>query len=80
MKNSPVNTLELFTFAFAGMPEFEAIDLAYYFHTIMDWSSAKGVMMVDWVATARNWMRRDHGNGKLKLKNQGAAMPSYLNW
>lgn len=46
-------------------PEFNGIDIVYYFHAVADWSSQKGKKMKDWIATARNFIRSDMEKGKL---------------
>lgn len=45
--------------------EFQGIDILYYFHAVADWSAQKGKKMRDWIATARNFIRRDMENGKV---------------
>ena len=43
-------------------PEFEKVDLIYYFHTVADWSETKqGVKRTrtGWIATVRNFIRGD---------------------
>lgn len=56
-------------------PEFAGVDLVYYFHAVKDWSAQKGKKMKDWIATARNFMRRDMENKKLHRLNTGGALP-----
>lgn len=41
------------------------VNLDYYYHCVMDWSSSKGQMRADWIATARTFMRRDVQDKKL---------------
>lgn len=65
MKNSGV-TLEMVSEAFKEAPELCDADVKYYYDTAMDWS-ANGNMRKDWVATLRNFARRDIRDGKLKL-------------
>lgn len=55
-------------------PEFADVDIAYYFHAVKDWSAQKGKKMKDWIATARNFMRRDMENKKLHRVNSGGAL------
>lgn len=52
-------------------PEFEKVDLVYYFHTVADWSETKqGVKRTrtGWIATVRNFIRGDIEKKKLHLK------------
>ena len=51
-------------------PEFEQIDILYYYHSIADWSASKGRMQKDWIAQTRNFIRGDKEKGKLHLKPQ----------
>lgn len=65
------------------LPEFENIDLAYYYHAIADWSASGGKKKHDWIATTRNWMRADKEKGKLHTLNvisatESADMVQYL--
>lgn len=49
----------------------QAIDLNYYYNSVADWSAANGKMKKDWIATARNFIRKDVEIGKLhKKKNE----------
>ena len=43
------------------------VDVRYYFDAIADWSSGGLNRKADWIATARNWMRRDKQDGKLVM-------------
>ena len=65
--NSKFAKFEDFSAQFIA-PEYEQIDLYYYWQVIMDWSNAGAKKKRDWIATARNWMRSDKDNGKLHLK------------
>lgn len=47
-------------------PEFADVDIVAYYHKVADWSSAGLQKKADWIATARNWMRRDREAGKLQ--------------
>jgi hypothetical protein len=70
-RNSKVNDFNFFKNRFAG-PEFEQVDLNYYFQSVSDWSDKKNQKstVMGWLATARTWMRRDNVDGKLmKLKS-----------
>ena len=49
-------------------PEFEQIDILYYYHSVADWSASKGRMQKDWIAQTRNFIRGDKEKGKLHLK------------
>jgi len=49
-------------------PEFEQIDILYYYHAVADWSASKGRMQKDWIAQTRNFIRGDKEKGKLHLK------------
>ena len=56
-------------------PEFDGVDLVYYFHAVSDWSSRNGKKQKDWIATARNFMRNDKRDGKLvKVSTDGGAL------
>ena len=55
-------------------PEFKNVDIEYYFHAVKDWSAQKGKKMKDWIATARNFMRRDMENKKLHTLNPGGVL------
>lgn len=46
-------------------PEFNEVDIVYYYHAVADWSAQKGKKMKDWIATARNFIRSDIERGKL---------------
>lgn len=57
-------------------PEFERVDLVYYFHTVADWSEIKqGVKRTrtGWIATVRNFIRGDVEKKKLHLKPEYQA-------
>lgn len=47
--------------------EFENVDIAYYYEAVKDWSAQRGKKMKDWIATARNFMRRDLEERKLHI-------------
>lgn len=55
-------------------PEFEGVDLVYYFHAVGDWSAQKGKKMRDWIATARNFIRGDMERGKLHRTDGGSGL------
>ena len=54
-------------------PEFEQIDILYYYHSVADWSASKGRMQKDWIAQTRNFIRGDKEKGKLHLKPEYKA-------
>lgn len=62
-------------------PEFKTIDLVYYFHTVSDWSDQSGTKRNKrgWIATVRNFIRRDIEKGKLKLKPEHQTKQQQLN-
>ena len=51
-------------------PEYEDIDLVYYFHAVCDWSSSANKKRTEsgWIATVRNFIRGDMERGKLHKK------------
>ena len=51
-------------------PEYEKIDIYYYYTAVADWSASNGRMQKDWIAQTRNFMRRDKNKGGLHLKPQ----------
>ena len=55
---------EKFSAEFTG-PDYQGIDIVYYYHAVADWSAQKGKKMKDWIATARNFIRSDMEKGKL---------------
>lgn len=64
--NSRFNRYEAFAECFK-QPEFENVDISYYYNAVADWSAAHGKRAKDWIATARGFMRRDKENNKLHL-------------
>lgn len=40
-------------------PDFANVDIMYYFECVKDWSASGGNKKRDWIATARNFMRKD---------------------
>lgn len=56
-------------------PEFANVDIVYYYHAVKDWSAQRGKKMKDWIATARNFMRRDKENKKLHCLDSGVELP-----
>ena len=76
-----VNNYSEFEKLFAT-PEFEKVDLIYYFHTVADWSETKqGVKRTrtGWIATVRNFIRGDIEKKKLHLKPEYQAPQKQLN-
>lgn len=55
--------------------EFKEIDLVYYFHAVADWSDSSNKKRTarGWLATIRNFMRKDKELGKLHRINDNAA-------
>lgn len=68
--NSKFNELSIFMEEFKG-PEFEGIDIVYYYHAVADWSAQKGKKMRDWIATTRNFIRSDMERKKLHKLSTG---------
>jgi len=70
-RNSAVSRIEIFKGRFKE-DFYQQIDLSYYFNAIQDWSDTKNMKRTGagWVATARQWMRRDKEKGELKLINR----------
>lgn len=66
--NSRFSKFEDFEKCFKG-PEYEKIDLLYYYHSVADWSASKGRMQKDWIAQTRNFIRGDIEKNKLHLKS-----------
>lgn len=60
-------------------PEFEKIDMVYYFNALADWSASKGRMQKDWIAQARNFIRGDERKGQLRLRPQYKTTSSGFN-
>lgn len=48
-------------------PEYDAVDLAYYYKAVLNWSASGGHKKIDWIATARGFMNRDEKEGKLAI-------------
>lgn len=63
-ENSRFSDYDTFAAEFKG-PEFETIDIVYYFHAVADWSAQKGKKMKNWIATARNFIRSDIERNKV---------------
>ena len=62
-------------------PEFEKVDLVYYFHSVSDWSDQKNMKRTKngWLATVRNFIRGDVEKKKLHLKPEYQAPQKRLN-
>lgn len=62
-------------------PEFEKVDLVYYFHSVSDWSDQKNMKRTKngWLATVRNFIRGDIEKKKLHLKPEYQAPQKQLN-
>ena len=62
-------------------PEFEKVDLVYYFHTVSDWSDQKNMKRTKngWLATVRNFIRGDVERKKLHLKPEYKKPTERLN-
>ena len=76
--NSRFSKFEEFEKCF-DKPEFEQIDILYYYHSVADWSASKGRMQKDWIAQTRNFIRGDKEKGKLHLKSKYQAPQKQLN-
>lgn len=63
---------DLFAAQFTG-PEYQEIDISYYYGVVGDWSASKGAKKKDWIALTRIIMRKDKDANKLHLlpKNVG---------
>lgn len=70
--NSRYSDFEAFASEF-GAPEFQGVDILYYFNAVADWSSQGAKKKHDWIATARNFMRGDAGKGQLKMARKGLS-------
>lgn len=62
-------------------PEFEKVDLVYYFHSVSDWSDQKNMKRTKngWLATVRNFIRGDVEKKKLHFKPEYQAPQKQLN-
>ena len=76
--NSRFAKFEVFEKCF-DKPEFEQIDILYYYHSVADWSASKGRMQKDWIAQTRNFIRGDKEKGKLHLKPEYKKPTEHLN-
>ena len=53
--------------------EWNKTKLAYYYESALNYSN-EGNKYIDWVATIRNWAKRDELQGKLKFENQTSEL------
>lgn len=60
-------------------PEFEQVDILYYYNAVADWSASKGRMQKDWIAQTRNFIRGDKEKGKSHLKPEYQQSKSKIN-
>lgn len=53
-------------------PEFEKVDLVYYFHSVSDWSDQKNMKRTKngWLATVRNFIRGDVEKEKVAFETR----------
>ena len=71
-ENSRYAEYETFAKQF-NSPEFNDIDLVYYYNAVADWSAQHGKKMKDWIATARNFIRSDMQKKQVHRKNGTAT-------
>lgn len=74
-KNSIVGNEITFKQQF-NKPEFDNIDVNYYFEAVKDWNEIKKVKRTaaGWIATAKGFMRRDLQKNVLKRIDEGKSM------
>jgi hypothetical protein len=68
---------ELFRECF-NTPEFEKVDLVYYYNVVKDWSASKGRMQKDWIAQTRNIIRADYRRGQIKYTSDSSEGKSVI--
>ena len=68
---------ELFRECF-NTPEFEKVDLVYYYNVVKDWSASKGRMQKDWIAQTRNIIRADYRRGQIKYTSDSVEEKSVI--
>ena len=68
---------ELFRECF-NTPEFEKVDLVYYYNVVKDWSASKGRMQKDWIAQTRNIIRADYKRGQIKYTSDSGEEKSVI--
>lgn len=61
-------------------PEYQDIDLYYYWQVIGDWSAQGGNKKRDWIATTRNWIRSDAEKGKMHRLQQRGLSPEAVHY
>jgi hypothetical protein len=80
-RESPVYPMEVFRTFFIKESELY-IDLVYYHQSVSDWSDTKNGRTKrnarGWIATARNFMRKDQEKGKLKTIQKVSDPLTYL--
>jgi hypothetical protein len=54
-------------------PEWNKTKLAYYYESALNYSN-EGNKYIDWVATIRNWAKRDELQGRLKFENKTSEL------
>ena len=59
-------------------PEFEKVDLVYYYNVVKDWSASKGRMQKDWIAQTRNIIRADYRRGQIKYTSDSGEEKSVI--
>ena len=76
-ENSRFFDFELFRKCF-NTPEFEKVDLVYYYNVVKDWSASKGRMQKDWIAQTRNIIRADYRRGQIKYTSDSGEGKSVI--
>ena len=76
-ENSRFVDFELFRKCF-NTPEFEKVDLVYYYNVVKDWSASKGRMQKDWIAQTRNIIRADYRRGQIKYTSDSSEGKSVI--
>ena len=76
-ENSRFFDFELFCKCF-NTPEFEKVDLVYYYNVVKDWSASKGRMQKDWIAQTRNIIRADYRRGQIKYTSDSGEGKSVI--
>ena len=76
-ENSRFFDFELFRKCF-NTPEFEKVDLVYYYNVVKDWSASKGRMQKDWIAQTRNIIRADYRRGQIKYTSDSSEGKSVI--
>lgn len=80
-RNSLLNDFKIFEKKFSE-PEFQNVDLNYYFNQVRDWSDSSNTKRtaIGWAATARQFMRKDQTSKKLKTLDGQKTDESYLEY